>query len=355
MKQFFLMILAGLFSQASSAEITCPSAIPKDICQFEKQVYTATDFKNTEQVRRVYIQLKELMMSHVGDQALIQEHILNLADQINEEAFHQRAPKSILAEADGKRNTLEMLKKLKVWEARHGQIVPLDWHLPDGFVIAVSNLERSYDVATGHVRFGLSFFAILARPLEIEQLQVVKYGGAVVIDKAAGIGTWSANVLESPHFSGDSWWQETPLQDGLYTLNIKVKNQAPVSGWFYLHGTSATSPVVVSPQVNERIHSATPTFSFQDFRSDVLAPADQRKRSVQVFHEGESKLAWRTDIVNPKPSTEVRVAGDPNESGEKFLAPGSYRLNLVFEERSYFGDMLTGRLSNTTVPFVVTK
>jgi hypothetical protein len=354
MKHFLGFLLASLVAQTVGAQTKCAPAVPADICQFESKVYTETDFKDTAQVASVVHRLKELLMSHATDSSLIQERLLNLADQINEEAYRERAPKDILARADGQPNTLEMLKSLKAWEAVHGQIVPLDWHLPAGFTIAVSNMERSFDVTTGRVRFGLSFFAILEKPLEIEQLQVAKYGGAVVIDKAAGIGSWNEGTILHAHISASSSLHEVPLENGLYTFIIKVKGQPPMSGWYYLHGTSATSPVVFTPQVNEKLRGPNPTLSFQDFRSDVVAPADYRKRSVQISRDGEGEV-WRTDIINPAPSTQVVVGRAVNQQGVSELASGAYRLNLVFEERSYFGDMLIGRLSNTTVPFSVTK
>lgn len=357
MKRLLNLGLGILVSQWCYAQPTCPTGIPADICQFETKVYTSTDFKNTDQVRQVMTGLKALMMAHSADSSMIQEHLLTLADQIVEEAYNQRAPKSILALADGKRMLTDMLKVLKPWEAKNGQIVPLDWHLPKGFVIAVANLDRSYDVASGRVRFGISFFASLDQQLEVEQFQVIRYPGAVVIDKNAGIGSWNAGAtqLQVPYLSASSAWQESPFQDGLYLLNIKVKGQDAVNGWFYLHGTSATSPVVLSPQINEKLHTPTPTFTFQDFKSNAKLSSDHRKRSLAIYREGDNQELWNTKIINPLNGTRLTLGQDANQNGVNALVAGSYRLNLSFEERSYFGDITIGRLSNTTVVFGITK
>ncbi len=357
MKRYIFGILM-MCTQFAPAQSTCAPSLPKDICNFETRVYTATDFKNTGQLQQVLLDLKNLLMKHVADSALVQDHILTLGGQIVEEAYHQRAPRDILALADGKRNLLGMLKKLRNWEAKNGQIVPLDWRLPEGFTIGVTALVRSYDVSTDRLRFAVSFFSILEHPLEIEQFKISRYGGAVIIDKAAGIGDWrqSFNSTENlPYVSAGNSYQETAMPDGLYLLSIKVKDQKPVEGWFFLHGTATTSPVVGSPQVNEKFSSANPTFRFQNFASSFVSPSDSRKLSLSVSHEGDNKQVWHTSYINAKNITSSTLGQDGNQLGVDSLQPGSYRLNLAFEERSYFGDLTIGRVMNTTVPFGIAK
>lgn len=347
-----------LFAQLSHGQSQCAHQLPADVCAFEAKVYTETDFKNTEDLKQIMVELKSLLMKHNNDSALVQDHILTLGGQVVEEAYNQRAPKSILALADGKRNLLDMLKKLRKWETKNGQIVPLDWQLPKGFTIGITALTRSYDVSTDRLRFNVSFFSILDLPLEVEQFKVTRYGGSVVIDKTAGIGDWNQGVMSwgnRPYVSAGSIHQDTPMPDGLYLITIKVKGQKAIDGWFFLHGTSTTSPIVTSPQVNEKYTNLNPTFSFQNFTSIFLSPSDSRKLSVSIFHEGDNKQVWNTSYINPKNITAFTLGHDVNQNGDSALVSGSYRLNLAFEERSYFGDLTIGRVINTTVPFGIAK
>jgi len=347
-----------LIAQLGHAQSNCAPQLPTDICAFENKVYTETDFKKTKDLKQVMVELKNLLMKYSSGSALVQDHILTLGGQIVEEAYNQRAPKSILALADGKRNLLDMLKKLRKWEAKHGQIVPLDWQLPKGFTIGITALTRSYDVSTDRLRFAVSFFSILDRSLEIEQFKVSRYGGSVVIDKAAGIGDWNQGLMswgDRPYVSAGSSHQDSPMQDGLYLMNIKIKGQKVVEGWFFLHGASTTSPVVMSPQVNQKYTTANPIFNFQDFTSSFISPSDSRKLTVSIFHEGDNKQVWNTSYINPKNITSVTLGQDGNQFGDKALVSGSYRMNLAFEERSYFGDLTIGRVINTTVPFGIAK
>lgn len=354
-------LIAGiflLFAQLGHAQSKCAPNLPTDICDFETKVYAETDFKNTKELRQVMVDFKSLLMKHASDSVLIQDHILTLGGQIVEEAYNQRAPKSILALADGKRNLMDILKKLRKWEAKNGQIVPLDWQLPQGFTIGITALNRSYNVSTDRLRFAVSFFSILERPLEIEQFKVSRYGGGVIMDKSAGIGDWNEGFMaygNRPYVSASSSHQDTPMPDGLYLMSIKIKGQKAVDGWFFLHGTSTTSPVVVLPQVNEKYSISNPTFRFQNFTSSFLSPSDSRKLSVSVFHEGNNKQVWHTSYINPKGITSIKFGQDGNQFGDNSLASGSYRLSLAFEERSYFGDLTIGRVINTTVPFGITK
>jgi hypothetical protein len=60
-------------------------------------------------------------------------------------------------------------------------------------------------------------------------------------------------------------------------------------------------------------------------------------------------------VQERKIDSNIIVGQDPNGTGDKRLAPGSYRLSLNYEERSFFGQLLIGRASNTTVTFGVVK
>ncbi len=357
MKRLFFLCLTMLTAQVSFGQGICPAGVPTDICKFEVKVYTETDFKNTEQVRNLLTQFKSLMMAHIHDSSLIQDHLLSLGDQIIGEAYHQRMPKNLLSE--GASNLLQMMKPLKKWESEHGQIVPVDWQIPAQFTLPVINLERSYDIATDRIRYELNFYSRLNETVEVEQFKISQFGGPTLIDKASGIGFCHSGFMKftptDSYFSAHSTTQSTPVHDGLYNISIQLKGQPIVNGWFFLHGTATTSPSISSPLVNEQYHTPHPTFRFQDFKSASLRASDHIKRSVSVYSESGVDTIWRTSVIQPNDNSKVNVGQSPNESGLTSLIPGSYRLNLAFEERSFFGDITVGRLSNTTVPFRIAK
>lgn len=356
--RFIVFGMLSVIVQMSHGQTRCALNLPTDVCDFETRVYTETNFKNTKELRQVMIDFKGLLMKHVQASPLIQDRLLTLGGQIVEEAYRQRAPKKILALADGKRNLLEMLKKLRKWEAKNGQIVPLDWQLPQGFTIGIAALVRSYDSSADRLRFAVSFFSILDRSLEVEQFKISHFGGRVFVDKTADVGDWNQGHMSwgnRPFISAGSGYQDTPMPDGLYLISLKIKGQKAVDGWFFLHGTSTTSPVVISPQINEKFIASNPIFRFQNFTSSARLRSDSRKLTVSIFHEADNKQVWNTSYINPKNITAVTLGKETNQFGDNSLSAGSYRMNLAFEERSYFGDLTIGRVVNTKVPFGVAK
>lgn len=357
MKQWIVGLLFML-GHYSHAQTKCTSQIPADICTFEDRVYTETNFKNTQELRQLLVDFKSLLMKHVNDPALIQDRILTLGNQIVEESYNQRAPKKILAMADGKKNLLDMLKHLRKWEAKNGQIVPLDWQLPSEFVIGVTAHQRTYNSSTDRLRFAVQFFSILDKPVDIEQFQLSRYGGAVLIDKNADIGDWKQGTIarsHRPYISTSSAQQDTPFPDGLYLISLKLKGQKKTDGWFFLHGASTTNPAIMSPQVNEKLTTTSPTFKIQDFTSSFTSKADSRKLTLSVSQESDYKEVWNTSYINPVNKTSITLGQDENQFGPDVLSAGAYQLNVTFEERSYFGDLTIGRVIRTTVPFGIAK
>ncbi len=354
-------LIVGLilvFACSGQTQPMCAPALPSDVCKFETKVFTETDFKNTSALRQIMVEFKMLFMAHAKDSTFIRDHILTLGDQIVEESYNLRAPKHIIASADGKENLLKMLGRLRAWEKKNGQILPLDWQAPDGLLIGVAALDRSYDISTDKLRYGISFFAPLTHALEVEQFKISQFGGSVVIDRSAGIGSWDEGRLpymDYHFFSASSIDQDAPMADGLYLISMKVKGQKTVDGWFFLHGTSGTSPAIQAPQVNEVFHVGNPTFRFQDFRSGSILPSDSRKISLSVFHEGNNSKIWGSSVINSKNKISMTVGRETNQVGVMSLNPGLYRLNLAFEERSYFGELTIGRFMRTTIPFRIAK
>lgn len=357
MKQL-LVALYILCTGYSYAQNKCSVNIPADICDFEVKTYTETNFKNTRELKQVMQTFKGLLMRYADAPFLVKEHLLTLGDQILEESYAQRAPKKILAQADGKRNLIRMLKKLRQWEEKNGQIVPLDWQLPKGFVIGVTALLRTYDAGSDKLMFSVSFFSILDTPLELEQFKITRFNGPTVVDKQADIGNYNQGKMDvggKYYLSASSSLQESPAEDGLYTITIKVKNEKPVEGWFFLHNTATTTPAVLTPQVRERFTTQTPEFRFQDYTSSSLRSSDGRKLSAKVSQEGNEKSLWNTSVINPGNTTSLTMGQEKNQEGAKKLPSGSYRLKLSYEERSYFGGLTVGRVVNTIVPFAIAK
>lgn len=359
MRNVAFIMITLLLAKVGFAQGPCPVSVPADICAFETKVYSQLDFKNTEQLRSAFTEYKNLLIAQSKASSLIQERLLTIGDQMIAESYKQRAPQKILALAKGKINLVgSMLDQLKAWESTHGQVVPLDWRLPDNLVIGVASLVRSYDVATDRVRYGISFFAFQKTYHQLEEFKIARYGEQPIVDKKAGVGNWNEGGLPAagfPYFTGQSTYQETPMEDGLYILTIKEKGKKTVNGWFTLHGTSQTSPSVISPTVNETFNTSQPTFKLRDFKSNLSKASENRKRSLYVASENGGKATWKHAVIDPDDDSKIKVGTSANATGSDLLEPGPYRLNVAYEERSYFGDLLVGRLMNTTITFNIAK
>jgi hypothetical protein len=347
----FVLVALGSVSVHAKGRVNCAPAVPVDVCSLEDKIYTGTDFKSTQEVRAVMVGLKQLLMAHVSDSSVVQDHIVGLVEHVVEEAHEARAPREILAEAEGQPNLVSIHEKLAKYETQKGPIVPLDWALPDDIQYFVFNTMRHYNPVKDRTEFDFGIFGILNQPGSIEQVQVIRYPNEVVLDRQAGIGDWTEGHLDTSEpiiqFGAES--QPVGQKEGLYLLNVKARGKPMVNGWFVLSRTTASASVVVrSPSPGEVYRTGAPTFRWSDFKSPEFKPFNQRKRMLGIhwrgagIHEG----LWHTSEVYPNSSESDRVNG---------LENGSYAFKAQFEERWFFGSLLIGRGATTEIPFSVSK
>jgi hypothetical protein len=338
------------------AQSPCSPTVPEDVCQIEQTIYVQTDFKNTDQVRQDLLNLKNLLIRHDGDSSVVKEHILGLFDHVIEEAHEVRAPKDILAQAEGKPNLFGIYDQLKAYEKQNGPIVPLDWSLPDEIHFLVSDNTRRYDADSDRTRYDIGLFGVLAPGASVDQVQLIRYPNEILIDKQSNIGDCKEGTADSfPDISCGVDRPDSPGSNGLYLVNIQVKGKPMTHGWFVMSRTQVSAtPVVQSPVLNQNYKTPTPTFHWLDFKSSEYRPFEQRKRKLSVYeHSSQSSTQrWSFNEIYPD-SSESKTIGTLGD-GATTLSPGDYSLHAGFEERWFFGEMLLGRVGTTNVPFTVT-
>jgi hypothetical protein len=355
----YLFAVFGVFfgSARAFAQSACSPNLPQDVCSLEERIYNNLDFKNKDDLRSVMVGLKGLLVNHASDSLVVQDHILGLVDQVVEEAHQVRAPQNILNQAKGKPNLFGIYDQLKSYWAKNGPIVPLDWSLPEEFRYFVVEPLRRYYSETGKTRFQLTLFSWLSDVQLVEQVQIIRYPNEVILDRQAGIGSWGGHSDQDSkdgQISANTSYTDTPPRDGLYLINVKVKDKPMVNGWFVLSRTALSStPVVQSPMPNEVYHTATPTFNWSDFRSSESRPFESRKRVLAIYdHVEGSDKDWGVAETDPDSSQSATVN---STGGASSLKEGGYDFNIRFEERWFFGGLLLGRQMQTTVPFSVAK
>jgi hypothetical protein len=351
-------IIAALLAAIPSAfaQTPCSPDVPDDVCQIEQAIYVQTDFKNTDEVRHLLVSLKDLLIKHDGDSSAIKEHILGLFDQVVEESHEVRAPKNILAQAQGQPNLFKIYDQLTAYQKQNGPIVPLDWSLPEEIHFLVSDNTRRYDADTDRTRYDLGLFGVLAQGASVEQVQLIRYPNEIIIDKQSNIGECKdGSLADAPYISCGSDTPNLPGSDGLYLLNIQVKGKPMTHGWFVMSRTQVSAtPVVQVPVLNQNYKTSTPTFHWLDFKSSEYRGFEQRKRQLSVFEHSShsSTQRWSFYEIDPD-SSESKTIGVSGATGATSLLPGNYSFHAGFEERWFFGSMLLGRVGTTNVPFTV--
>jgi len=363
-RRFVSAVLLGavfLGSVSSFAQSVCPFGLPDDVCALETKIYTNTDFKSTEDVRSVMVGLKQLLMNHVTDTNVIQDHILGLVEQVVGQAHEVRAPREILAEEVGQPDMIGVYDQLSRYESEKGPIVPLDWELPSEFMYVVLNISRTYNPVKDRTEFDWGLLCLLKTEKVVEQMQVIRYPNEVIFDRQAGIGTVSDGLIgkqKVPTFRIGSEEGASAPKEGLYLLNIKVKGKPMVNGWFVLNRTTATTNVVVrSPSPHEVMRTGNPTFQWDRYESPEFKPFNQTKRILNVYslNGGHRGNIWWSSAVYPGLGDSVNLTNAPNETGVSDLKNGNYTFRVNFEERWFFGGLLIGRHAVTEVPFSVKK
>jgi hypothetical protein len=240
--------------------------------------------------------------------------------------------------------------------------VKVDWQIPAELKYLNVSAHRRYLYDSGRVRFFMSVGANLTEPDILEQLQVIRYPDEVILDKLGHVGEWKNQTWAGqPTFWISENWHNQPVKEGLYLINIKVKNQSMVQGWFIITDeNSSASPVIKTPELNQVFNSDQPNFIWKAFHSPEFKAEEKTKVTFKIIRE-ESNLY--EEIVNadltPSPdSKELQFQVGDRASAKSYeginnLIPGIYQFVLGYREQHHFGDLLVTRVSTTKVPFSV--
>jgi hypothetical protein len=340
-----------LISRAVLAQSACSPLVPDDVCLMEHLIYEQTDFRKTEDVRRDMVGLKNLLIAHDGDSSTIKEHILGLTGHVIAESNEVRAPHDIISQADGQPTLFGVMAQLEAYEKANGPIVPLDWTVPQGMHLLSFNASREYDAESDRTFYQASFYMPLEQAGIIEQVQLIRYPNQIIVDKQAGIGNWGEEINLGIPCATLSTRRTSPIEDGLYLLNLQVHGQPRVNGWFILsQSASSATPIVRSPTPHEVFRTGLPTFRWVDFKSPEYRPFELRKRMISTYgNNSPTGVAqqWSKNSTNPDASESITP--DPA------LTAGNYSFHLGFQERWFLGGMLLGRSSATRVNFSIGK
>lgn len=237
-----------------------------------------------------------------------------------------------------------------------------DWQVPAELQYLNVSVQRKYMYEGGKVRFFLSSGATLSERGIVEQFQLIQYPNRVIFDKLAKVGDWKEQEWDGkPTFWISEDWHAEQVPEGLYLLNIKVKNRPMVQGWFLINDeNSSASPVVKVPSLNQIFTTDQPTFVWNNFRSPELNSEDHTKIGLKITREETDLYEEITNlklIFNPERTEVAYHLGDRStgldHQGATRLKPGKYQLNLGYREMHSFGDLYIVRVSTSKIPFTV--
>ncbi len=238
-----------------------------------------------------------------------------------------------------------------------------DWSLPPEIKYLTVSAARRYNSERGKVGFFMTASGQIPQANYIEQFQVIRYPNEIVLDKSANIGNWKEEHWgESLGFWTSSESKNTIIEDGLYLLNIKVKDKNPVQAWFILNdASSSASPVINLPKTNQEFITRTPSFIWKNFRSPESKNNEDRIRvsgkiRLDLPSTTEDLVSVRFDYDPKKEIYQFKV-GDHSQvkeyKGPDELPPGPYSFSVYFHELQKFGDLWIGRNSSTKTSFQI--
>jgi hypothetical protein len=256
-----------------------------------------------------------------------------------------------------KSNLLSLLSRAYQIGGTHA--VSADWKLPSAFQYLTVSDRHTYNQASGKTCFSLSLYGAVQPGTEIEQLQLIQYSGKVVLDKQEGIGSY----IDVPELDGTPsvgmyahCGAEIP-KGGLYFLNMKVKGNDLVQGWFLLTDDMASeeTPTISSPQPSEVFETATPTFKWENFFSSQYQGFEDRRFFIGVTQDipDAKQDIWQFYTRDPSAQTSIVLGSGKGTTGPSQIPNGMYLFNLSFREQRGFGDLTLTRYSQTKVPFTI--
>lgn len=234
----------------------------------------------------------------------------------------------------------------------------VDWNLPKEVEFLNVGVQRRYFLDRGRVVFFMTATGVLKQGQAIEQLQIIRYPDQVVLDKAGKVGEWAEETWQGqPSFWASGSRSPLPVEEGLYLINVQVRNQPMVQGWFLLgEANSSASPAVMSPKVNQAYSTGRPTFHWHEFHSPQAKPDEYVKLSFKVTREGENSDVELADVELDPKATSFKF-GDKSQAKEYegllSLNPGQYHFAIGYQERTRFGDLTISRVSSTKIPFLI--
>jgi hypothetical protein len=361
MKREFLTRFLGAVALACSAGLASTPSFAQDYEDVRRahEAYLRADFQSTDDVREVMVAIKAALLNHPSDATVLQ-NLLQLNRQVTARAYEVRDASHILSAADGEQSLKDAIVPYRQFVRNHGEIIPLDWSLPEEMMFPVIGVSKQTAADMGATTYSLNLWSWLSSADAVENLRLVRYPDEVVLDKRLGIGSWHS--VES---SGDwpaaieasTGYASAPPQEGLYLFDVEISGKQPVHGWIILSDvTSTSSPGIEAPSPDQVYRSGRPEFHWRDFRSAQYRGFEHRKLQLGVAPEGatDGDRLWRLAIISPD-FVRATLGRHPNGRGVDHLDPGAYTFTFAQEERWLFGSVLLSRATRSPVSFTVAK
>lgn len=360
-KIFFVIIIGTLFLTSVGG-----ADVKKDYIQQIHTQFLTTDFKKEEAVKSLMLSLRkalEIAQSAKPEDEVAMQNLLKLYDKILLVAQKDRFPKGLIEQAKGQVNLEIIFDKLKSYQQEQGKVIPTGWSLPKEFVTLVVGVDRKLNAFKNNPVYSFGLYGWLQKgSSQPEQVFVQRFSsGSALLNKEKNIGLWSDGLKWSkPKFSFDFWSDEStmPPAEGLYVIDVKMKDQAKISGWFILRNMSVNeSPKITSPYLGEVYKSAHLVVNWKNYISSQFQGFESRKRSLKLWNQKEKdqNLIWRNTQICPDNSEKmnIEVATDNDGHDSVKIENGNYIFQTDFQERWFFGDLLMQRSATTKVPFSV--
>jgi hypothetical protein len=253
-----------------------------------------------------------------------------------------------------KENALKLYKEVLAKSGSQG--LPADWKIPNGLnsmKIAVQHVMNVHDQYRLHVSGAMNEAGL------VDELQVVRYPDQVVMDKAAGIGTYdeSTTANGTHEYSLKSVKTNEPTKTGLYLLKCVLKSGEKVDGWFIVDDqmNSTATPDVMTPAMDEVFANGKPTLRWKNFQSPQYKPSETRALWMGISRTDLGQnwaLRWEKWLRSPS-LEQLTVGVTEPTSGVAELEDGRYVFAINYHEITKFGSALLYRDSVTYRPFAV--
>lgn len=240
--------------------------------------------------------------------------------------------------------------------------IQLDWTPPKGIKYLTITVGRRYLTDSRQTRFSLAVGGIIEKTDLIEQLQVIKFPNRVILDKQSNIGEFGEQKYkDEPSFwlSEKSHFQT--VEEGLYLINIKTKDEKMVQGWFIItNENSSSSPLIIKPENFESFSTTQPQFQWINYISPEKQKNDKTKIMIKVTQDNpEYKEIIVADLkFNPDAKDYFFNLGNcqncENWNGPTKLKMGSYYFNVKYSNKHKLSEIYMNRTTTTIVPFNIT-